>query len=132
MRCSSLFPILSIAALLTLAGCVNKPAPNPAPVWVLQPGEGVSASAAFHVKGRQAQEDLAISRAREEFSKRYGVNISSDHMIHQQAANDRQTSISQKDIREEVRGNEVRATVKAKWLDPKSGHLWVWVVPFHQ
>lgn len=102
------------------------------PAWILQPGDGVSASAGFHVKGRQAQEDLAISRAREEFSKRHGVKISSDHTILQVVANDRLTSVSQKDILEEVRNNEVRATVKAKWLDPVSGHLWVWLVPYVQ
>jgi len=121
---------------LTLTACVsNAPKPNPTavmrPAWIFQPEEGVSASAAFHVQGRQAQEELAISRAREEFAKRYGVKISSDHTLLQVVTNDRPISISQKDIREEVRNNEVKARVKAKWIDPESGHLWVWLVPFH-
>lgn len=128
------FLLLSITLLIS-TGCTTLPGKSEKvsetrPAWILQPGEGVSASAGFHVKGRQEQEDLAVSRAREEFSKRYGVKISSDHSIQQVVANDRQTAVSQKDIREEVRDNEVRATVKAKWFDPESGHLWVWLVPY--
>lgn len=113
-----------------LSACSLTPHASSPPKWVHEPGEGVSTSAGFHAKGRQAQEDLAISRAREEFSKRYGVKISSDNTITQVVANDRQATISHKDIREEVRGNEVRAVVKDKWRDPVSDTLWVWLVPY--
>lgn len=98
------------------------------PDWIDNPGDGASASANFHVNGRQAQEELAASRAREELAKRLGVTVSSDHLIRQTVNGDVSSSVSDKTITEELRGKEVRALVKAKWTDP-SGVLWVWVVP---
>jgi hypothetical protein len=130
-----LVKILGFAALVFIAACAPRhPGPGgleqpPRPGWIENPGSGVSSSAAFHVRGKQAQEELAISRAREEFAKRYGVTISSDHDIAQTTVNDRTNSISEKSIREEVRDREVKAQVKEKWLDPLTGALWVWLVP---
>lgn len=127
-----LVKILCVALLLLLSACASRTAVDagPArPAWIENPGDGVSASAAYHVRGKQAQEELAIARAREEFAKRYGVVISSDHDVAQTTVNDRMTSVSEKSIREEVRDREVKAQVKEKWLDPATGALWVWVVP---
>lgn len=130
-----LVKILAFAMLLLLTACAARPpgagvaASPPRPGWIENPGSGVSASAAFHVRGKQAQEELAIARAREEFAKRYGVTISSDHDIAQTTVNDRTSSVSEKSIREEVRDREVKAQVKEKWVDPGSGALWVWLVP---
>jgi type IV pilus biogenesis protein CpaD/CtpE len=127
--------VIGFAALVLLAACAARPpgvsgaAAQPRPSWIENPGDGVSSSAAFHVRGKQAQEELAISRAREEFAKRYGVTISSDHDIAQSTVNDRTSSISEKSIREEVRDREVKAQVREKWVDPASGALWVWIVP---
>ncbi len=127
--------MLSFATLVFLAACATRsPGPGgapevPRPGWIENPGNGVSSSAAFHVRGKQAQEELAISRAREEFAKRYGVTISSDHDIAQTTVNDRTSSVSEKAIREEVRDREVKAQVKEKWVDPQTGALWVWLVP---
>lgn len=127
--------MLSFAALVFLAACAHRGAGTqgapeaPRPGWIENPGNGVSSSAAFHVRGKQAQEELAISRAREEFAKRYGVTISSDHDIAQTTVNDRTSSVSEKSIREEVRDREVKAQVKEKWVDPLTGALWVWLVP---
>jgi hypothetical protein len=125
---------LVYVGLIGLAGCVTtalKPEPQVQgkPAWVHSPGDGVSASAAFHVRGNQAQEDLAIARAREEFAKRFGVTVSSDHAITQRVANERLSTVSEKEIREAVRDKEVRAVVREKWKDPDSGVLWVWLVP---
>lgn len=130
-----LVKILGFAALVFVAACATRHsgpdgfAQPPRPGWIENPGNGVSSSAAFHVRGKQAQEELAISRAREEFAKRYGVTISSDHDIAQTTVNDRMTSVAEKSIREEVRDREVKAQVKEKWLDPVTGALWVWLVP---
>lgn len=116
-----------------LAGCVSMgsapPAARDRPGWIDNPGEGASASAAMHVMGRHAQEELAISRAREELAKRQGVTIDSEHEVLQAADNHRMSTVSSKTIREEVKDREVKALLKGKWLDPVSGVLWVWVVP---
>lgn len=99
------------------------------PTWINDPGDGVSASAGFHVRGTQAQEELAITRARDEYAKRYGVVISSEHLTSQLVVGDRASSVSAKEIREEVNEKEVKASVRAKWRDPSNGMLWIWLVP---
>ncbi len=99
------------------------------PVWINNPGEGVSASAGFHVRGAQAQEELAVTRARDEYAKRYGVKVSSESATSQVVTGDRMSSVSTKDIHEEVDHKEGKATVKAKWRDPDTDVLWIWLVP---
>jgi len=123
-------PTLLLAFTLALGGCLasGKPAGNGRPAWIDQPGEGVSASAGFHVMGRQAQEELAITRAREEYAKRYGVTVSSDHVMQQSATQNQLATRSDKKVTETVRDQDVKARVAAKWLDP-DGTLWVWLVP---
>ena len=124
-----------LVATFILSACSTKgpqqsaPTINERPAWINDPGEGVSAAAGFHVRGTQAQEELAITRARDEFAKRYGVNISSEQATSQIVVGDRMSSISAKDIREEVQQKDVKATVRAKWHDPNTGMLWVWLVP---
>ena len=128
--------VVSMVLMACLAGCVTTPRTSdapaesaPRPAWIDNPGDGVSASATFHVRGKQAQEELAVMRAREEFAKRYGVKISSDHDVQQTTVNERTSSVSEKSIREEVRDADVKAVVKEKWTDPANGSLWIWLVP---
>jgi hypothetical protein len=99
------------------------------PRWIDDPGDGVSASAGFHVRGRQAQEDLAISRARDEFARRYGVRVSNESTTEQAVAGGRMVSTMQASSSQSVTGAEVKAMVRAKWLDTGNGVLWVWLVP---
>lgn len=123
-----------LGLLLVLTGCLAHTQPEPVsaddkPAWVDNPGEGVSASAGVHVRGRVAQEALAVTRAREELAKRLGVTISSQSATVQRVSNDRMSSASSKEIQETVSGAEVKAVVKAKWLEPGSQVLWVWLMP---
>lgn len=125
--------LITIVLALLLSACSFfgpkvSPAKTERPAWIDNPEMGVSASAGFHVKGEAAQEALAITRAREEFAKRHGVLIESVHLINQVVVNDRATTVSDKEIRETVKGKEARAMVKAKWQD-SNGVLWVWLVP---
>lgn len=123
----------ALAAVALLAGCLSMPgksvSKNGRPAWIDNPGDGASASAGMHVMGRNAQEELALSRAREELAKRQGVTIGSEHEVQQVTENDRSSTVASKTIREEVKDREVKATLKSKWLDPATGTLWVWVVP---
>jgi hypothetical protein len=133
MRLSSTLLILSLTLLTAcssvLSGRASKVDSTARPAWIDDPGEGVSASAMFHVRGGQAQEELAVTRARDEYAKRYGVMINSEHLTETHTVGERTTSSSDKAIREEVTQKEVKATVKAKWKDPETGILWVWLVP---
>lgn len=103
--------------------------PNSRPDWVVNPGDGVSAAAGTHVKGKVAQEELAIQRAREEFAKRFGVTIESEQVNFQVVANGRANTAGQKVTHEETMQRDVKAQVKAKWRDPNSDMLWVWLMP---
>ncbi len=81
------------------------------------------------MKGRVKQEELAISRAREELAKRKGVHVESTQNISETYASGRLTTIADKEIAETVSGAEVKSKVTAKWVDPQSGAIWVLVVP---
>lgn len=120
--------------ILLLAACATgvKEVGNERPAWIDNPGNGVSASAGMHVRGRAAQEELAIQRARLEYAKRFGVNVQSVQTLSTTVANDRASTVGTAVAREEANQSNVRAVVKAKWLDPDSDVLWVWLVPGDQ
>ncbi len=118
-----------LAALLISACASSGKIANPRPAWIDNPGSGVSASAGMHIRGRAAQEELAIQRAREEFSKRYGVNIQSQQVMTTTVANDRASTTGTHVSQEQTSQQDIKAVVKAKWLDPETDTLWVWLVP---
>lgn len=103
--------------------------PKARPAWIDNPGNGVSASAAMNVRGRAAQEEMAIMRGREEFAKRFGVSIESAQGFSTTVANDRASTTGAHVSREETKQTDVKAVVKAKWRDEEADVLWVWVVP---
>ncbi len=105
------------------------PAVDPRPSWIDNPGEGASASAGMHVRGRAAQEELATQRAREEFAKRYGVSVESEQAFSTSVANNRASTVAEHVAHEQTKQSDVKAVVKAKWRDPDSDVLWVLVVP---
>ena len=119
-----LFSSMFISACATLS-----PVSSQRPAWIDNPGNGVSASAGMHVRGRVAQEQLAIQRAREEFAKRFGVSISSVQTFTTIVANGRSNTVLAQVGHEEIQKTEVKAVVKAKWLETGSEVLWVWLVP---
>lgn len=120
---------LPMLAALLLGACASGPAHSSRPAWIDNPGDGVSASAGMHIYGRPAQEALAIQRAREEFAKHYGVTVESTQVITTTVANNTSSTVASGTTREETNQQNVRAQVKAKWLDPDTDTLWVWLVP---
>jgi hypothetical protein len=102
------------------------------PAWIDNPGNGVSASAATHVKGRVAQEELAIQRAREEYAKRFGVSIQSVQNYTTSVANNSASTVGSKVSHEETSQTAIKAMVKAKWRDNDSDVFWVLLVPGDQ
>ena len=130
--------LASFASFIFLAGCNatlpsapswSKAAQDARPDWINNPGNGVSASAGTHVKGKVAQEELAIQRAREELAKRAGVTIDSEQVSAQTVANGRANTVGQKVTHEVTNQSNVKGQVKAKWRDPNSDTFWVWLVP---
>lgn len=107
----------------------EQPDPRVRPDWIDNPGNGVSASAGWNPNGRAAQEELAISRARTEYAKRFGVSIMAVQQTSTTVANDRASTTAGSVAREETNQTGVKAMVKAKWRDEVNDVLWVWLVP---
>ena len=132
MKCYSNW-LISLQAVLVLTSCATaKTITSHKPDWVDNPGTGVSASAGMHVRGKAAQENLAILRAREEYAKRFGVNIHSEQTLATSVANDRSSSIGIQTAQEESNQRDIKALVKSKWYDQESDVLWIWLVPSDQ
>ena len=129
--CGYQFVVLLAVALSACASTSanNERAANQRPSWIDNPGDGVSASAGMHVRGRVAQEELAISRGRVEFAKRFGVSIDAGQTTSTTVANGRASVVGYGVATEETKQTDVKAVVKAKWRDEDSDVLWVWLVP---
>ncbi len=123
---------IMIAALLALqlSACASHSSQaDNRPTWINNPGNGVSASAGMNVRGRPAQEELATLRAREEYAKRFGVSINSAQSMDTSVNNGRAYTVGSDSANENSQQTNIKATVKAKWLDPDTDELWVWLVP---
>jgi len=101
-----------------------------APSWILNPGNGVSESADVHAKGRHAQEHLAISRARDEYAKRFGVQVDSVTILHERISDNEATVSAYTNSAQTTKASLVRAKIKEKWIESGTGKLWVWLVPY--
>lgn len=99
------------------------------PAWINNPGEGAVGSAVTHVRGRHAQEELAITRARERLAARFGVEVGSVQTITERVINDRSYVTSNKLIDQSVKKREVKAHVRETWYDHAQDVIWVWVYP---
>lgn len=126
---------MAILALAILSGCTalqKKPAAPAAPArpaWIDNPGNGVSASAGWNPRGRAAQEEMAVARARNEYAKRFGVEVSGVTEQSTTVFGSSSSSMGSTELRETVNQKDVRAEVKAKWHDTANDTLWIWLVP---
>jgi len=122
---------LILAQVLLITACASVSQVE-RPAWIDNPGNGVSASAGMHVRGRVAQEELAILRAREEYAKRFGVTIRAAQSTSTTLENGRSSTVGSQVAQEDTNQAGIKAVVKAKWRDPHSDVLWVWLVPSDQ
>lgn len=122
--------IVVLMASVFLSACATQGKRAERPVWIDNPGNGVSASCTTHVRGRHFQEDLAISRGREQLAARYGVTVKMTQNTREVVINDSASVTSVKDTQQTIdNGKVVYAQVKEKWHDAIKDELWVWLVP---
>lgn len=128
--------VIFVLVTAIISGCATPPASpvvaaatNGRPAWIDNPGNGAVGSCGTHGRGRVAQEQLAIARAREEFSARFGVSVASSLDTTKSMQNGRSSTTGTHDSHIGINQNDVKAVVKEKWLDPDSDMLWVLVVP---
>jgi hypothetical protein len=125
MKYSSGF-IGGMAMTVLLFGCASTPQ---RPSWIDNPSPGVSGSATMNVNGRFAQEEMAISRARTEFARRLGVDITSGQIINTTFSNNQESTHGNSVSKELLDQKGVMAEVKAKWYDENADVVYVWLVP---
>jgi hypothetical protein len=121
--------VLLLQLLAVLTACVTPENTGGRPAWIDNPGNGVSASAGFHVGGRVAQEELAVLRGRTAYAKGMGVSIQSEQISSMLATNSNFSSVSRQDTREDTKQVDVKVVIKEKWHDRVNDVLWVWLVP---
>jgi cell division protein FtsL len=126
---------LSALLLTFLVGCQSQPVQQQSqpqslfPNWIDNPGNGVVGSSVTHVKGRHHQEQLAISRARQQLAARQGVEVEYVQMSTETVTNETASSKVKRVGTEEVVGKTVKAKVAQKWLHPVTREVFVLVVP---
>ncbi len=121
--------ILLLVACGLATGCMTMDDGSVRPAWIDNPGNGVSASAGWHVGGRVAQEELAILRGREEYARRFGVSIQSEQVATTTVVNDAASTAASKLTRENLNQSGIKVRLKEKWREPGTDTLWVWLVP---
>lgn len=127
---------ITVGIAVMLSGCnmlskktASAPAAPARPAWIDNPGNGVSASAGWNPRGRAAQEEMAVARARTEYAKRFGVEVSAVTEQSTTVFGSSASTSGSSGLKETVNQKDVRAEVKAKWHDGASDTIWVWLVP---
>ena len=124
-----MYKILPILLLIFSSGCGPQTVKQSQPAWIDHPQDGAVGSSTTHIKGRHYQEDLAITRAREKLAAVYGVEISSVQTIKQRVVNNKGYVTSDKEIKQTIKNNIVKAHVRETWHDRARDVMWVWVYP---
>ena len=121
--------VLLLPFFYLLTACVTSENTGGRPAWIDNPGNGVSASAGFHVGGRVAQEELAVLRGRTAYAKGMGVSIESEQISSTLVTQTNFSSVAKQDTREDTKQVDVKVVIKEKWHDRVNDVLWVWLVP---
>jgi len=121
--------IISILCLFILAACQPKTKANVRPAWIQNPGKGAVGSCPTHLMGRHEQEELAISLARTRLAATLGVTVGQIQTIRTTANNtSSNVSLESKTV-QTMKGNTVKAHVKAIWYDKPKDTIWAWLYP---
>ncbi|MDC1286381.1 hypothetical protein N8198_00690 [Gammaproteobacteria bacterium] len=117
------FLLIGPSALFNRATAADRPD------WIDNPGIGVVGSASLHVRGRHAQEELAISRARIRLAARLGVEVDSIQRISEKHANDESSVSSDRPTTQKISNKTVKAYTRALGHDPQRDIGYAWLIP---
>ena len=97
------------------------------PNWIDNSLGGAVGSCGSHMKGKAAQEELALDRALTELAKQKRVNVTSSSYSTQKESGIgySSTNINHTHVNTDA---QVRSEIKAKWRDPKTDIFYVWVI----
>lgn len=111
------------------------PAPliNGKPAWVYKPAKngkigGVGVSG-FHIRGKTAQRELAITRAIDDIARQMGITVQSNLETASTASSSGAVSSAMQTYSlHTVSGTVVKAHIEEVWEDPSTQELYVWMV----
>ncbi|MEA2100060.1 MAG: hypothetical protein U9P72_08020 [Campylobacterota bacterium] len=117
---------------LVLTGC-NSTQPKPKhskferPNWLNNTLGGAVGSCGSHMKGKAAQEELALDRALTELAKQKKAIVSSKSYSTQKESGISYTSTNINNTQVSADAL-VSSEIKAKWRDPRTNIFYIWVV----
>lgn len=123
---------LSVLAMFILTACGAKSClVNGRPHWYWNPSEGGViggvGEAGYHVGGKTAQRQLAVTRALEDIALQKGVNVASVREVNTyETSVSSQTGATTYSIHT-IDGTGVNAIIKEIWQEPSSGVIFVWM-----
>jgi len=97
------------------------------PDWIDNSMGGAVGSCGIHMKGRSAQEELALDRALTELAKQKRANVTSSSYSTQKESGIGYTSTNTNKTYVNTDA-QVSSEIKAKWRDPRTDIFYVWVV----
>jgi len=128
MRVKPIYCLLLKITIITCSAFGNYGFAQDRPEWIDNPGSGAVGSASLHVRGRHAQEELAIARARTRLAARLGVEVNSMQLIDEAVTNDQSSVSSQRKTTQEITNKTVKAFTKALWHDKDRDIIYAWVI----
>ena len=123
--------IIFIFILIFLFSCssTNKNIQNnEKPKWITEgtyDGKSAIGIARLHIKGKNAQRKIAISRAIEEIAMQMGTKVSTVQEIETKKKNDKATTHFSSYSVQTSMGKTVYITVRKIWEDSKTGEIYV-------
>ncbi len=125
--------LLICICLFSFTSCLTttKKDTSSPPDWIYNPAVdgkiGGVGSAGLHIKGNDAQREMAISRAIDSIARQMGVKVqnTSVYAVSGSSAGTR-SSMNGLSIHT-VSGATVNAVIKEMWRDKKTGELFVWM-----
>lgn len=118
-----------------LFGCGPAETINPnvaRPHWFYNPCEGCQMGgigiSGTHIRGLQAQRELATERAINEIARQMGVKVSNFSKTVSVGNKDKVQTERETYSIQTVDGNSVQAVIEELWTDPKTNDLYVWMV----
>lgn len=129
MKKGKLLLIILALACISLACSAGK---TERPEWFWNPnmggkigGIGVSGP---HVKGINAQRQLAISRAADEIARQKGIKVKNVLKVSRKGSRDSVNTIQHSYSIQTVEGETVIAVIKDIWENPETNEIYVWMV----
>ncbi|WP_221795898.1 LPP20 family lipoprotein [Oceanobacter mangrovi] len=110
-----------------MTACVASPVQNARPDWIDHPADGVVASCRTHAKGRAAQEECAIQRARARLAAEQGVVISQQTLTQEAVRNGTSSSAMDQQTRQQIVNQTVKSRLIDSWYDPLTDEFFVYM-----